>query len=167
MKIRILPLMIGFALAGQTVAAQPAAPSDTAADRRQVAALVDSALAALSRGNLEAFTDYMVDEAITMAVSTRDGQSRHSARTRLANRTMAMPGKITERAFRTQVHVAGPIATAWAPYDLYIDNKWSHCGIDVFTIIKTGGAWKIATLVWSAEQPPVCERHPDGPPKQP
>ncbi|MBC8087958.1 MAG: nuclear transport factor 2 family protein [Phycisphaerae bacterium] len=161
----MLSLMLGLALASRAAAAQPVAVADTALDRRLVAALVDSSLAALSRGNLVAFTDYMVDEAITMSVSTRNGQSRHSARSRLANRTMAMPGKITERAFRTQVQVAGPIATAWAPYDLYIDDKWSHCGVDVFTVIKTGGVWKIATLVWSVEQPPACARHPDGPPK--
>jgi ketosteroid isomerase-like protein len=166
MKTFKISAVVCLLLGAQLSAAQPVVPTDTTADRKQVAALVDSALAALSRGNLEAFTDYMVDEAITMSVSSRNGEARHSARTRMANRTMALPGKITERAFRTQVLVAGPIATAWAPYDLYIDDKWSHCGIDVFTIIKTGNAWKIATLVWSVEQPPACERHPDGPPRK-
>lgn len=142
-----------------------ATPTDTVADRKLVVAVVDSALAALSRGSLTGFTDYMVDEAITMSIRETNGQFRHAARTRMANRTMQMTGKITERAFDTRVLVAGPIATAWAPYDLYIDNKWSHCGVDVFTLLKTGGTWKIATLVWSVEQPPACKQHPGGPPK--
>jgi hypothetical protein len=54
----------------------------------------------------------------------------------------------------------------WLPYDLYLDGKWSHCGVDVFTLVRQEGAWRIATMAWSAEQPPVCEPHPDGPPKR-
>jgi hypothetical protein len=54
----------------------------------------------------------------------------------------------------------------WMPYDLYMDGTWSHCGADVFTLVKSGTAWRIATLAWSAEQPPVCEKHPAGPPKR-
>ena len=39
-----------------------------------------------------------------------------------------------------------------------------HCGVDVFTLLKSEGGWRIATLVWSVEQPPACQRHPAGPP---
>jgi hypothetical protein len=53
----------------------------------------------------------------------------------------------------------------WYPYDLYIDGKWSHCGVDAFTLIRTEGKWRIAVMSWSAEQPPACEKHPDGPPR--
>ena len=62
--------------------------------------------------------------------------------------------------------VNGPVATVWYPYDLYVDGQWSHCGVDVFTLIRTDGQWRIATMSWSAVQPPACEKHPDGPPKQ-
>lgn len=162
-----------LALAALVVAA--ASPSqiraqqatDNAADRKAVAAVVDSSLAAISRGDMVKFTDLMVDEAVTMSVRQSAGRYQHAARSREANRTTVMRGRITERAFATQVQVQGAIATAWAPYDLYIDDKWSHCGIDVFTLIKTGGTWKIATMVWSVDQPPVCDKHPSGPPKPP
>lgn len=174
LALLITPIFVASAVTASALEAQAApairstagAPADTATERRLVTAVVDSTLAALSRGDLVGFTDYMVDEAITMSIRNRDGQLRHAAQTRLANRSMSLPGRVTERAFGTQVRVAGPIATAWAPYDFYIDDKWSHCGVDVFTLLKTGGTWKIATLVWSVEQPPACQRHPDGPPKQ-
>ena len=44
------------------------------------------------------------------------------------------------------------------PYDFYIDGKWSHCGVDAFTMLKSDGRWRIASLSWSVEQPPACER---------
>jgi hypothetical protein len=62
------------------------------------------------------------------------------------------------------VRVNGPLAMVWYPYDLYRDGKWSHCGVDALTLIKHEGRWRIATFAFSTEQPPVCEKHPDGPP---
>ena len=60
--------------------------------------------------------------------------------------------------------VSGGVAMVWMPYDLYVNGAWSHCGADVFTLVKSGGAWRIASMAWSAEQAPVCEKHPAGPP---
>ena len=86
-------------------------------------------------------------------------------RTRAEQRAATTNSKVTERGFRPEVRVNGPLAMVWYPYDLYVDGKWSHCGVDVFTMIRTEGRWRIATMSWSAEQPPACEKHPDGPPK--
>jgi hypothetical protein len=49
-----------------------------------------------------------------------------------------------------------------------VNGKWSHCGVDIFTMAKTADGWKIVTLVYSVLQPPACARHPDGaPPRVP
>jgi hypothetical protein len=45
----------------------------------------------------------------------------------------------------------------WAPYDLWVNKKFSHCGVDVFTLIKTNQGWKIASLVYTVE-PDACEK---------
>jgi hypothetical protein len=70
-----------------------------------------------------ALGDLMVPEAFTMSI--RDS-TRYSARTRDGVRTQRMSG-IVERGFRPTVHVSGPLAVVWLPYDLYIDGAWSHC----------------------------------------
>ena len=127
-------------------------------------AVADSALAAITRGDVIALTDLMLDEAVMFPSSTRDGQFRYRVRTRAEQRAGRMSG-VVERGYNGEVRVQGPIATVWYPYDLYVDGKWSHCGIDVFTMLKHDGRWRIATLVWSAEQPPVCSPHPNGPPR--
>ena len=146
--------------------ATPAAAQNTTSEQSQVIAVADSALAAISRGDVVALTDLMVDEAVMFPSRTRDGEFRYMVRTRAQQRESKFNGVITERGYRPEARVQGPIAVVWYPYDLYIDGKWSHCGIDVFTLFKQGGRWRIATMAWSAEQPPVCEPHPDGPPRK-
>jgi hypothetical protein len=49
----------------------------------------------------------------------------------------------------------GALATVTAPYEVSKDGKTLHCGIDVFTLVKEAGAWKIASISWTAE-PDAC-----------
>ena len=143
------------ALGAQTTPASP--------DTRAVIAVADSALAAITRGDVIALTDLMVPEGVMFPTATRDGVSTYRVRTREAQRKAALNG-IVERGFAPQAMVNGGVAMVWFPYDLYINGTWSHCGVDVFTLVKSSGVWRIASLAWSAEQPPVCEKHPLGPP---
>ncbi len=130
---------------------------------KAVIAVADSALAAITRGDVIALTDLMVPEAVMFPTSTRDGVTNYRARTREAQRTSPLNG-VVERGFSPKASVNGGVAIVWMPYDLYVNGNWSHCGVDVFTLVKAGEAWRIASLAWSAEQPPVCEKHPAGPP---
>jgi hypothetical protein len=142
-------------------ASAQAAPAPDA--RAAVIAVADSALAAITRGDVVALTDLMVPEGVMFPTSTRNGVTRYSVRTREAQRTSALSG-VMERGFNPQALVNGGVALVWMPYDLYVNGAWSHCGVDVFTFVKSNGTWRIASLAWSAEQPPVCEKHPSGPP---
>ncbi|WP_297507299.1 hypothetical protein [uncultured Caulobacter sp.] len=49
----------------------------------------------------------------------------------------------------------GPLATVTAPYEITRDGKTLHCGVDIFTLAKADGAWKVAGLSWTAE-PDAC-----------
>ena len=37
----------------------------------------------------------------------------------------------------------GNIASVWTPYDFYINGEFSHCGVDLFYLVKEED-WKIA-----------------------
>ncbi len=154
-----------LACLGAAALAEPAL-AQVEGEQARVLAVADSALGAISRGDVVALTDLMLEDAIMFPSQTRNGELRYTVRTRAQQRESKFNGVITERGYRPDVRVQGPIAVVWYPYDLYIDGKWSHCGIDVFTLLKHGGRWRIATIAWSAEQPPVCEPHPDGPPRR-
>ena len=71
---------------------------------------------------------------------------------------------MTERMWDPEVRVAGALATVWTPYDFYVGSEFSHCGIDVATLMRRDGGWKIINLNWTRQVPPGCALHPDGPP---
>jgi hypothetical protein len=68
-----------------------------------------------------------------------------------------------ERIWNPTVLVQDRIATVWAPYDFHRDGKFSHSGIDVFTLMRAGDDWKIVSLAFTM-QPHVPSQHPAGPP---
>lgn len=138
------------------------APGDSAA----AIAIADSALAAISRGDPIALTDLMVDPAMTYSIRVRDGLPILGSRTKAENRARTSPQTVTERGFSPGAMLSGRLAFVWYPYDLYIDGAWSHCGADAFTMVRLDSGWKIASMAWSVEQPPVCQRHPSGPPRK-
>jgi hypothetical protein len=72
--------------------------------------------------------------------------------------------RMQERIWNPDVRIHGSIATLWAPYDFWIDGKFSHCGIDAFDLIKTEDGWKIAGGVYTVES--RCPASPLGPLKQ-
>lgn len=50
------------------------------------------------------------------------------------------------------VTVDGPLATAWAEYQVRVNGAVSHCGYDAFHLIKQGGAWKVLNVADSFRQ---------------
>ena len=152
-------LALAFAIASPFTLHAQARPDDRAA----VLAVAESSLAAITRSDFVAFTDLMLDSAVTFSAGERNGQFRLRFSTRAQQRATP-PGNYVERGFEPQVLVSGPVAMVWLPYDFYADNKWSHCGVDVFTLLKTEAGWRLATVIWSVDQPPSCQRHPAGPP---
>jgi len=159
--------IVGLGLTVAFAALVPHALSAQSTDpRAAVIAVADSALAAITRGDAIALTDLMVPEAVMFPTSTKDGVSTYRVRTREAQRTASLNG-VVERGFKPVAMVNGAVGMVWMPYDLYVNGAWSHCGADLFTLVKADGKWKIASLAWSAEQTPVCEKHPSGPPPKP
>ena len=52
-----------------------------------------------------------------------------------------------ERIVFDMIKIDGELASVWTPYKFYVDDKFSHCGVDSFQLIKINGKWKIQYLV--------------------
>jgi hypothetical protein len=52
-----------------------------------------------------------------------------------------------ERIVITDVKVDGPLASVWTPYKFYEGSTFSHCGVNVFQLMKTAAGWKIIYIV--------------------
>jgi hypothetical protein len=68
-----------------------------------------------------------------------------------------------ERIWNTKELEHGAVAVVWAEYDFHLNGKFSHCGIDSFSLLKTAAGWKIASLSYTRETS-TCSPSPLGPP---
>jgi hypothetical protein len=65
------------------------------------------------------------------------------------------PGVKYKEAMRpkgVKIEVHKNMAMAWVPYDFWVNDTFSHCGVDVFTYMKTRQGWKIAVIAYSVER---------------
>jgi hypothetical protein len=51
-----------------------------------------------------------------------------------------------------EVRIDGAIATVWTYYDLFLGERFLHCGYDAFQLVKTQGAWKIVSVTDTRRQ---------------
>lgn len=128
-------------------------------DQKSVIAVADSVLVALSSGDSTTLRRLTLDSAIVGGANERGTRLRTWAL--YINRKSA---DFTERGFGATAMVQDRVAQVWFPYDLYVGSKWSHCGVDAFTLTKGPTGWRVASLIYTIEQPPACRKHPAGPP---
>lgn len=153
--------LIAVALAASFLAPATARAQSQAAEAA-VLALADSALAAITREDHRALAALFIDGGSLVAMPTGGGTPRVTTKAQvLAN---PMQGDFVERGWGGEAAVSGAVASVWLPYDFYLDGEWSHCGVDVFSLVRTDAGWRIASIAYTVEQPPACHRHPDGPP---
>jgi hypothetical protein len=62
---------------------------------------------------------------------------------------------VRERYWDPVVHVRGSLAVVWTPYEFWRDGKTTHCGVDVFEMVKQDGAWRIGHVMYTVE-PDAC-----------
>jgi hypothetical protein len=58
---------------------------------------------------------------------------------------------LEETALSFDIRIHKGLAMAWVPYEFRINGTFSHCGVDVFTLMKRDGEWKIATIAYTVE----------------
>ena len=59
----------------------------------------------------------------------------------------AEPGQLNEKIGGYEIKVDGELASAWTPYEFYIGEDFSHCGVNSFQLMKTADGWKIFHIV--------------------
>ena len=52
-----------------------------------------------------------------------------------------------EPIWNEKVEIDSNLASVWVDYAFYVDDQFSHCGVDAFHLIKRADGWKIFHLV--------------------
>ncbi len=45
------------------------------------------------------------------------------------------------------IQVDGSMAHAWTPYEFWLNDSFSHCGVNSFQLFKEGETWKILSIM--------------------
>lgn len=56
-------------------------------------------------------------------------------------------GSLDERISFESIHIDGPMAAVWTPYQFYYKGNFSHCGVNSFQLVRLDGAWKIQYII--------------------
>ena len=51
-----------------------------------------------------------------------------------------------EEYWNLSIRIDGDFASAWCEYGFYLDNTFSHCGVDAFHLVRQNDGWKIFHL---------------------
>ncbi len=52
-----------------------------------------------------------------------------------------------ERIAFTKILIDANLASVWTDYKFYIGERFSHCGVNSFQLVKVGDNWKIVYLI--------------------
>lgn len=144
------PLILAAALAFAT----PVAAAD--AEDAAILAQVERFFGGMRAQDAAALNAVVLDDATLTSQAVRPDGVR-LRRTPAKGWIEGVSGQVglDERMWDPVVMRRGPIAMVWAPYEFRVNGKSTHCGIDVFDMVKVEGTWKIAHLMWTQE-PGAC-----------
>lgn len=54
--------------------------------------------------------------------------------------------KWNERIHDVEIRIDGPLAFVWAPYSFYVDETYSHSGVNAFELVHIDGKWLILSI---------------------
>ena len=115
-------------------------------DKKEVLQKVQHFFDALEKQDTVLFKSILLTNGQVWAISEKENAAKYSMR--LFGdfmKTLVNPARIIqERMLSSEIKIHNRIAMAWVPYTLDISGKFSHCGVDLFTFLKTDEGWKIA-----------------------
>ncbi|PZR30642.1 nuclear transport factor 2 family protein [Caulobacter segnis] len=140
-----------LAAAVQAAPPPPADPEDKA-----VLATAQAFFDGFEKGDVAAMRATLLPNAQLMSLTSRPGGETVVRRFGFEETFGAKPPAGAREWMWSPVIIRrGALATISAPYELTVNGKTLHCGLDVFTLAKADGAWKIASISWTAE-PEAC-----------
>lgn len=135
-------------------------------DEKAVLGVVQALLDAINGQDAAAVHALGIDEAVLISLRhDADGNPQIGFRKESETSFPQEDRNMVERIWNPVVLVEGDIAAVWAPFDFYLDGKFSHCGINAFHLLRVAGSWKLSATTYTAVTDGSCETHPDGPPR--
>jgi len=135
-----LALLISTTLFGQTE------------EEAQVKATVDTFFEGFHKGDTTLIKSVMADKLLMQtAYRNKEGKdilvTDDAEKLVLAIANRSHDQKWDERLLDYSIQVDGNMANAWTPYEFWLNDIFSHCGVNSFQLFKDGNQWKIIYLI--------------------
>ena len=123
-------------------------------EEKRILDIVNKFLNVLETGDVTSAKEILMTDGSNFSVR-EEGDSltiKHTDYKTLIGSLPKTKGKYKEVINDPKVLIHGNIAVVWTEYKFYIDNQFSHCGMDSFSLIKDENKWKIASIIYTVEK---------------
>lgn len=161
MPVTVLMILEGGGEDAPIPEAEPAA-AERGPVEAEVLAVVQELFDAIAHRDTAVVRRVMHPDARLVALST-GGDSveiRVSDRSGFVASLAGTEAHFLERMWDARVRIDGPMAIVWAPYDFHVDQAFSHCGVDVFDLVRSGEEWRILSVTYTRHPPGRCGEGP-------
>ena len=138
-------------------------PAWAQSDEGEVLKAVQRTFDAMAAHDGVALYEMFLPEATIVGVMP-GGRTRSLRGDEFIQRSVSSQEKVQERIWDAMVSVNGGVATLVAPYDFHREGKFSHCGVDAVTLLKSSTGWRISHIFFTI-QTRGCPASPLGKPK--
>ena len=118
---------------------------------REVLSAVDAFFDAMAKHDVDASRKLILPGAGFVVVNP-DGTSQIKHDTDYLDSLAAHKEAFRERIWDPKVLVQDGIAQVWAPYDFHLGGKFSHCGIDSFSLVHGADGWRVASVSYTVQK---------------
>jgi hypothetical protein len=160
MKLYRITILLVVLLLGNLQASAQHALGHEKDEVEAVLKQVDSFMETLTTNDIELRGSLQTPDGMNyVAVLRPDGSWRVIGRANSAflNPPAADAPKTVEKYWDPVVFIRGPLAMVWNPFEFWVNDSTSHCGVNMMQLVKTDGTWKLANTIWTQEPPESCE----------
>lgn len=136
-----------------TASAQMAKSSEKDGAAKEALAVVNKLFAAMRVKDAATIRALFSAEGQLTATQRREGQPslRVFNGEAFAKLIVETKGVLKERMYKPEVLVSGDLVLVRGRYGFYVDDRFSHCGMNSFHLMRTADGWKIVNAASTIE----------------
>lgn len=122
------------------------------AEKQEVRKVVEGFFDAFHKQDSVSMKKFMADEVVLQTTGkNKEGETMLQTQKieKLYESIVSIPDSIEfqEKLTSWNIQVDRTMANAWVGYEFWINNQFSHCGINSFQMVNFNGEWKIIYLI--------------------
>ena len=110
---------------------------------REIISVIDKFTEAINTKDPKIVSDILDSELDKIKFYVKNDSSYHKKSSSSLDFLKTSENKFFEKYWDPIITTDGNIASVWAPYEFYLDDVFSHCGTNLFFLVKENEKWRI------------------------